>query len=469
MKFDNPDFAKRLEARVEKFFQEMRLDSDELAILGYSGGADSTALLAILAAIGAGPLRAVYIDHGIRRREEREAEIDLVRHNARAFSVPLTIIRIRPGMIAERSAARHEGIEASARFFRHRILASEARRRGARRIFLGHTLDDAYETVLMRFLSGSGPAGLLGIAPVRGRIVRPLSGITKREILAYLEYRGVSFSFDSTNADESLLRNRIRLRLVPLLDGQFPGWRRGVDLAVRKAMLDEEALSGLAEKLHFEILRDKSLETAIGPFQAAPAALRFRSLVAAYSLLDRFSGGPRRFSGGRVSSRMTLKAMENISHGLMYKGANSMLQQVGDSLRLSPILDFEGRHGYFIVIDEAEVPRSPIQSDTVAVSCSWEGPSYPSGLVEGSFQFPLIIRSRRPGDSLKTGTGSKAVDSLLSEWGIKKELRDSIPLVQDREGIVAILGAGYSGGHDRLRHYGPMPESRRFSIQVKGA
>src|SRR6185369_3035207 len=95
--------------------------------------------------------------------------------------------------VARVTVGRGSSPEAQARAARHSALTEWADRLGAFRIALGHTRDDQAETVLMRVLEGAGPRGLAGIAPVRGRIVRPLLTLGRREIVAELEALGLTW------------------------------------------------------------------------------------------------------------------------------------------------------------------------------------------------------------------------------------------------------------------------------------
>jgi tRNA(Ile)-lysidine synthetase-like protein len=93
-----------------------------------------------------------------------------------------------------------------------------------------------------------------------------------------------------------------------------------------------------------------------------------------------------------------------------------------------------------------------------------------TGIRADAFRFPLVVRSRRPGDAIALPGGLKRLDELLSEWGLPLAARDAVPIVEDFDGIVAVLGASF-GATDRFRR-GPGPEEggvARLSIDVKGA
>ncbi|MDR2534798.1 MAG: tRNA lysidine(34) synthetase TilS [Treponema sp.] len=219
-----------------------------------SGGADSTAMLSALTVIRDVQGYKVYclhVDHGIRPPEETRGDALGVRNLCASLHVPCRIVSIPAGVIAKSAKVRGLGIEGAARMFRHRVWNRTARRIGAARILVAHTKDDLLETALMRFLRGSGPAGLGAMPQERGRILRPLLTFNRSEVLGYLRDRGISFRTDSTNEDIRYLRNRIRHKLVPCLDVFFPYWRKTVFAMAETQRLTAEFLSAEAEKQVF--------------------------------------------------------------------------------------------------------------------------------------------------------------------------------------------------------------------------
>jgi len=180
------------------------------------------------------------VEHGIRPAEESRGDAEFVRSLCKQLKVPCRIVHIPPGKIADLAAKRGMGIEAAARQYRRRIWFKEASRiedtqrleaaGGQARILTAHTEDDMLETLLMRILRGAGPSGLAAMPPSRGRILRPLLAVSRSDVIAYLGEKKLSWREDSTNADLHFFRNRVRHRLAPLLDGDFPRWRKTLAL-----------------------------------------------------------------------------------------------------------------------------------------------------------------------------------------------------------------------------------------------
>jgi len=205
-----------------------------------SGGADSMAMLtALCAVLEKDQLFCIHINHNLRSAEETKNDGELVLNFCKEQGIKCCIETIPPGKITAFAKKKGTGIEAAARFFRRRAFFKEAARLGDNTFILtAHTKDDLLEQSLMRILRGAGPAGL-AVMPVRNkRLIRPLLSISRAEIINYLNNKNIPWREDSSNTDEKFLRNRIRRRLVPLLNESFPSWKTGLS-----AMAETQALA----------------------------------------------------------------------------------------------------------------------------------------------------------------------------------------------------------------------------------
>ena len=211
--------------------------------VGLSGGADSVALLRVLAArsgeLGL-VLHAAHLHHGLRGAEA-DADADFARELAAGLGVPFHEARVDAGAEAKEKG---ETLEEAARrlrygWFRQLLAAGEVEA-----VATAHTLDDQAETVLAKFLRGAWTEGLAGIHPViefpEGRILRPLLSATRAEVEDYLRALGQSWREDSSNRHLTFTRNRIRHELLPLLEGWNPQLREHLAQMAELAR-DEEA------------------------------------------------------------------------------------------------------------------------------------------------------------------------------------------------------------------------------------
>ena len=208
-------------------------------LVALSGGPDSTALLAALAALrdvsAAAPLFACHVDHQLRPGSAADA--DACEVSCRALGVPLYRVQVSVGPGNLQSAARR------ARYAALRRVAGES---GAKLIATGHTRTDQAETVILRLVRGAGARGLAGIPPRRGRLVRPLIDRSRAEILAYLEERALGWCEDPSNATPRFDRNRARRDILPALESLRPGAEAALARAADLLRDDERALEAIA-------------------------------------------------------------------------------------------------------------------------------------------------------------------------------------------------------------------------------
>ncbi len=222
-----------------------------VVLAAVSGGADSVALLHALLELRERfgiSVAAAHLNHRLRGAESDRDEA-FVRELCARSGVELRVERVDEDDLAPGSA----NLEERARELRHEFLARAADCVGAAHIALAHHAGDQAETVLMRILRGAGAAGLAAMAEAGpGRIIRPMLSVTRAEILAWLAGRALAHVDDSSNASMSLVRNRVRHHLLPMLEREYaPGLsRRLVELGAEMRALDDLADSLASRELH---------------------------------------------------------------------------------------------------------------------------------------------------------------------------------------------------------------------------
>ena len=194
------------------------MEQGDRVICAISGGADSVALLWCLYLLREQldlKLSAAHLNHGLRG-EESDRDEDFVRQLCAGYQIPLTVGRTQV-------QAQGRGLEDAARRARYTFLESLD---PAAKIATAHTADDNAETVLLHLIRGAGLRGLGGIAPARGRVIRPMLGVTRQEVEAFLEHWNLPHVEDSSNGQPDFLRNRVRSRIMPLLRQENPRFAR---------------------------------------------------------------------------------------------------------------------------------------------------------------------------------------------------------------------------------------------------
>ena len=202
------------------------------------------ACLAADVAVGLGArLGVAHVDHGLRPDSGQDARF--VEELAGKLGLPFFIRRL--GL--------RQASEAEAREARMAALIEMADEFGASHVLLAHTADDQAETLLMRMIRGSGTRGLAGIAPVRGRLLRPLLQVRRQALREYLAQRSQSWREDPTNHDERFFRNRVRHRLLAVLHEENPRVVETLCRVASSVQADSYALDAALEALVVPSLR----------------------------------------------------------------------------------------------------------------------------------------------------------------------------------------------------------------------
>jgi tRNA(Ile)-lysidine synthase len=252
--------------------------NDRAVVVGVSGGADSVALLRVFLALEKDLPRQIIVAHfNHQLRDDAEQDAQFVGDLAEQFGLPIAL-----GTADVRDVARRkgDGLEAAGRDTRYRFFEEVADHHRAHFVATAHTADDQAETILHRILRGTGVGGLRGMREWRllnGRqdiaLVRPLLPIRRSMLLQYLAAIGQSFREDPSNRSMRFTRNRIRHRLLPLLEEEYnPAvveallrlgeTADGVQGIVHELVLDvaEEAVTTLDEETETATLDSRVLQ-----------------------------------------------------------------------------------------------------------------------------------------------------------------------------------------------------------------
>lgn len=258
--------------------------ADASVLVACSGGPDSIATLIAVARTHAGTVTAAWFDHAMRPSVEVAREGAFVRSVASALGIP---------MVEGRSTTTPRG-EAAARTARYRWLARMGRGAGAVVCITGHTRDDQAETVLLRLVRGAGARGAAGMAPDSPwpvatpsgaglRLLRPLLGMSRRDVETYLGALGVEAVQDPSNESREYARNRVRHDVLPVLAAVNGEAAAHLAAFADRERDDDAALTGWAERwlaAHAESSGDV-LELPRGKLVALPPAVARRVIVGA--------------------------------------------------------------------------------------------------------------------------------------------------------------------------------------------
>ena len=245
-------------------------------LVGVSGGRDSVALLHWLLTRGYQKLVVCHLDHKLRAKAGR-ADAAFVRRLAKRNKLE---VEVGSADVKALAARRKQSIETAGRTARYEFFASVARRRRCRTLFLAHHADDLVETFLLNLFRGAGPVGFGGMREIASRkvagvelqIVRPLLGVWREEINAYLKENRLEFRDDATNETLEPVRNRMRRRIIPYIEKQLG---RKVRRALWRAAVIAADESEWLTKL---VAQPEGKELAVKNLRTQPRALQRRTI-----------------------------------------------------------------------------------------------------------------------------------------------------------------------------------------------
>jgi len=430
-------------------------------LVAVSGGADSVALLHLLRELRPGPspgLTVVHLDHGLRGAAARR---DRAWVEKLAAELKLGCISDQAD-VSTRARRRKLSWEEAARQARFAFFRAAAERTGCDTVVLGHHRDDQVETILMRLLRGTAPAGLAGMRPRRRveglTLARPLLDFSRAQLEGYLRSRSLSWRQDATNRDTRFLRNRLRHELIPLLESEYNSGLRGI----------------LANLAHLEAEREDFIQAAVDEVWEEVAVkqgdevlidlsrLPCRSPVVADALIGRALAAVGVGETSRNHRARLRRLWEEGPAGACSLPQGFEARRSGRIFRLGPAetavrpfsceLPCPGE----VLVPEAGLLLTARVLDTPPAVGSlarcdlgeyWSRcPHLPVARAYFPLDrlvFPLVVRSRLPGDRLRPLglRGSKKVKDLLIEAKVPRRRRGMVPILADGRRILWVVGA----------------------------
>ena len=443
-------FTKSVERRVLNYARSRgALRPGEFAVVGVSGGPDSSALLVILSRLKSrleSRLIAAHFNHTLRSDDEAAEDLGFVRSLASTLNVPLVF---GSGSVRARARAHHESIEDAARRLRYAFLADQAALAGASCVVTGHTMDDQAETVLLHLIRG---AGLDGLAGMRARalwpfgagpgIARPLLCLTREETVRYCTETGIQPREDFTNLLPAATRNRVRHKILPELRSLNP---RIVEAITRLSQSISEDAGYLEETARHYFSQQATVSSGevrlrrSSLISDAPAMCNRWIRLAIESLAGTDAGleavhvdAVRQIA---IKGRGTIALPNELR---VTANSRSLVFTRGEHTKAMPItktrLNIPGvtqLSKWRITTQLLPLPRSRIAA----------GPR-DAYLDAGKTGPDLTVRSRRAGDRLRPlGLGGeKKLQDVLIDAKVPVAERDGVPLVCRGQNILWVVG-----------------------------
>jgi len=435
-------FVDRVLSTIRKY---RMLTTGDKVLVAVSGGPDSVALLYLLKQLEQVyrlDLHVFHLNHQIRGKEADE-DTRFVKEFADGLGVPAVIRSFDVPKLMEREKL---SLEEAAREARYRVMEEVVKEIKADRVALGHHADDQAETFLMRLIRGAGLEGLGSIMPVRDHYIRPFIEVTKEDILQYIEYNDLTYRLDASNEDLSILRNRIRHELMPLLVNYNPQFKGSLLKTIELVREDQSHLDAITDEV-FEILADTGTDIVRLPIQgllAQSVSIRRRLVRRCIRWVKSDLKGIEfkhietvleglKVVPVRVELELPGRIVITTEYEYLVFGKKQLFEpQVFESLTLSvpgttqvKALNIE-IEADFIDLRELEFEKNGMVAHIDADKVVGE----------------LKVRLRKPGDSFRPFgmTGEKKLQDFFVDEKVPRRERNTVPIVEADGKIVWVAG-----------------------------
>ena len=418
------------DAVLSNIQQYNMLSSGDRVVVGLSGGADSVCLCHVLWSLRESlsiQLCALHVNHGIRG-EEADRDERFCKAFCENLQIPFEAVHIDVPAESRKSG---EGLEACGRRLRYDALQKAAGERG--KIATAHTANDNAETVLLHLTRGTGLQGLCGILPVRENIIRPLLGMTRKDVEAYCKHENLDFVTDSTNLSTDYARNRVRLEVLPVLETLNPSVVDAFSRMTESVRQDVDFLADYAFQKYKELKTDGAI--SVSRLLMLPKCVQARVLKQAFCDF-----------GGKDLSAFHLEQLLSVCRN----GGRTVLPGKIIARRRADRLEFL-----------KDFPKPAPWEMPLKMPLSEEIVKIPSGVLEiqkleqkdlqnlhkellanavdcAKIKGNLVLRSRRPGDRFESavrGVG-KSLKKWYNESSVAPELRERFAVLACKDKVV---------------------------------
>ena len=419
----------RIESSISKFHMQ---DIYEGAILGFSGGADSSLLLYFLKD-RVKNLLCVHVNHMIRG-EEADRDEAFAKAVCEKYGVKIKTVKIDIPKLAREEK---KGIEECARDARYNLFYEILKENPEYKcIVTAHNLDDSVETVIFNLARGTGPSGLTGIKPVKQSVMRPLIEVSKQDVINYCHEKGIEYITDSTNEDTAYTRNHVRKNVIPKLKRINPElysavFRMGDILRQDNEYFENQIYkivkeNQIKDKIDINLLNSLDISLATRLLRhVSGRALDYSSLTACVSLAKKEEVG----------------ALINLPSGLSFKIERGYVHFIKTQMLEKADFYTELNIGLNEISEVDKIIA--LNTDKIPVGYKEE---FKISLKAEKINARLYTRPKRDGDTIKQGKMTKKIKKLFVEKQIPSHLRDKLPLILLENEIIAVPGVAVSDG-----------------------
>jgi len=468
--------------KIENYCKQNEIiKTGDRILIGLSGGADSVCLFFVLLDLKENyhlSLQAVHIHHGLRG-QEADRDASFVKELCSRYQIPCIL---KYYDIA--SEAKKQGVseEEAGRNIRYAAMEQIRKELGYTKIAVAHHAGDQAETILFHLCRGSGLAGLTGMRPVSGYLIRPLLRVSRKEIENYLKERGQPWCEDTTNLENQYSRNRLRNQVFPLLTAQINA--ETTEHIVAAGEMIKEAYDYIREEAEQKKEKLVRWEQKTGEQRLDTEGILSLSPVLRkeiYRLLLKETGGLCDITAyhleqldelvkGQVGRKIDLpgerEAQKTYQSVLFFKKGSKeicfLADWLKDSILLRPGESYPLFPGKTLMVGIPEEIHQFCLKRGLKREKIMEENHYTKCFDYDKIKDTLKLRTRQKGDYLKLGNGyeTKMLKKYFIDQKIMREERERIPLIADGSHILWVIGYRISAGFK-------ITDATRTILQIK--
>lgn len=400
------------------------LTDNKPVIVGFSGGADSVALLYILVRLGYACIAAHCNFH--LRGEESDRDQRFAGEMAESLRIPFFTTDFRT---TDYASQHHLSTEMAARELRYQWFETLRAQHQAQAIAVAHHLDDNAETLLLNLVRGTGIKGLRGMLPRQGHIIRPLLGLTRDQILRWISRENLSYVTDQTNLSDAYRRNFIRLQIIPMLEQLNPSVKQSINRTAGH-LADTELIYNSVIAQAREQVWEQEGKLSIPLLKTFPAPT-----TVLYELL-------KPYGFNRIISQQVYEALDRESGKEFYSPAYQLTKD-REHLLLSRK---EKKEEQIYLLEENSRWETPIElsysKTVITTTFRIEKDRHIACFDYNKLSFPLILRTWQPGDwFIPFGmTGRKKLSDYFSDHKFSRPDKERTWILCSGKDIIWIVG-----------------------------
>ncbi len=414
--------------------------STNKVFVGFSGGADSTALLHFLYFFASDKgkkfaVEAVHINHCLRGEESIRDE-NFVKSFCSEIGVKLHLKRVDVKNIAQEHKI---GLEEAGRMVRYETFESLAENENSK-IATAHTLSDSCETFIFNLVRGSSLKGLCGIPPVRGRIIRPFIDVTREEIEQYCKENGLKYIQDSTNFEREYTRNKIRLDVIPVLKKINPNLEKSVSRTLSLISEDEKYIEEQTEIALESVKLGQGYDNE--KFKKIPYCLKSRMIIKIVKeIMNKI---PEKKNVDLICKIIDNGGAVSLAKNKFLVCEKGLLKIVENKSKNSVQWEYPLKN-----VNNLTEAKTNIIIKTIPFSeykNLLEKPEKNNVIDSKKMPFECVIRNRRAGDkfTLPFRKVTKTVKKLMNEFKIPEKSRNKLAIIACEKEVVWIDSIGVS-------------------------